>query len=237
MTIGILMAIRSYFVPKSNYPFFSEIDIHFDFHKGFSISQQQKSIRSMHGAILAKSNNYKILEISTKSMQPYGLNLSAFRLPIRYKSRNCILESVYQSCKIFEFGGPYSDLAFMDARNAKNDLRLKSSGPLINFYFDSNIWPLLPSPNFYDFLYISAFLENFKIDGLLEFNVFTDFAYSTTAKTKKKFGSFNCQARSAAIIVGLSSLLPVHEIKEFVKNLAKDETRFVEKRGLTLFDN
>jgi hypothetical protein len=231
------MAIRTFFVPRNDYPFYSELTINFDFYKGLSISQQQKTITSMHNAIFNQSSHYNLLEISTKSTHPYGLKLSAFNLPFWYESKNCILESVYQSCKNFEDGGPYLDLAFMEAIRAKKDLRLKNSGKLLNYYFDSKIWPLLPSPNFYDFLYTSAFLDNFRIESLLEFNAFTDFAYSATDKSRKKMRSFNCQARSAAIIVGLSSSLEVQEIRQKLESLASDETRLVEKRELTLFED
>ena len=52
----------------------------FDWFPGFAVSQKQKSIESLHTAILKTDTHAKPLEISTKSTEPLGVSLSAFHL-------------------------------------------------------------------------------------------------------------------------------------------------------------
>ncbi len=54
----------------------------FEWYSGFAVSQKQKSIKSLHNAILKADVNAKPLEISTKSMEAIGIKLSAFNLKI-----------------------------------------------------------------------------------------------------------------------------------------------------------
>jgi hypothetical protein len=61
------------------------------------------------------------------------------------------LEMAFQGSKVFERGGPYTDLyAVEDARDTKRDTRLKESGPLTGFTFESFSFPLEPKTVFYD---------------------------------------------------------------------------------------
>ena len=52
----------------------------FEWFSGFAISQKQKSIESLHHAILKADADARPLEISTKSREAIGVNLSAFNL-------------------------------------------------------------------------------------------------------------------------------------------------------------
>ena len=45
----------------------------FEWYSGFAVSQKQKSIKSLHNAILKADVNAKPLEISTKSMEAIGI--------------------------------------------------------------------------------------------------------------------------------------------------------------------
>ena len=69
----------------------------FEWYPGFAVSQKQKSIRSLHDAIIKADVNAKPLEISTKSMEDIGIKLSAFNLRIN----NDTLENIFQSAKVF----------------------------------------------------------------------------------------------------------------------------------------
>ena len=86
----------------------------FEWYSGFAVSQKQKSIKSLHNAIINADANAKPLEISTKSMETIGVKLSAFNLQIN----NYTLENIFQSAKVFENGGPYLDSLDMSPKEA-----------------------------------------------------------------------------------------------------------------------
>jgi len=64
-----------------------------------------------------------------------GQKLSAFNLTVAQPNANqrIPVEAAFQGSKVFAAGGPYQDLYFWSAREAKIDPRLRSSGPLIAF--------------------------------------------------------------------------------------------------------
>ena len=124
----------------------------FEWYSGFAVSQKQKSIKSLHNAIIKADVNAKPLEISTKSQETIGIKLSAFNLKIN----NNTLENVFQSAKVFENGGPYLDLLDMSPKEAKRDERLHKSGSLKAFRYQNEDFPLIPQTVFYDFIYIAA---------------------------------------------------------------------------------
>ena len=62
------------------------------------------------------------------------------------------MECAYQGSKVFERGGPYTDLYSVDVRTAKRDPRLKESGRLTGFLFEGFKFPLEPKTVFYDWL-------------------------------------------------------------------------------------
>ena len=103
----------------------------FEWFSGFAVSQKQKSIESLHNAIMKVDANAKPLEISTKSKESIGMELSAFNL----KLNNHALENIFQSAKVFENGGPYFDLLDMSPKEAKCDERLRNSGSLKAFRY------------------------------------------------------------------------------------------------------
>lgn len=72
----------------------------FEWFSGFAVSQKQKSIESLHNAILKEDSTAKPLEISTKSKLEIGKKLSAFCL----KLNGYTLENIFQSAKVFEDG-------------------------------------------------------------------------------------------------------------------------------------
>ena len=48
----------------------------FEWYSGFAVSQKQKSIKSLHDAIIETDANAKPLEVSTKSREIIGIKLT-----------------------------------------------------------------------------------------------------------------------------------------------------------------
>lgn len=164
----------------------------FEWFSGFAISQKQKSIESLHHAILKADIDARPLEISTKSKKTLGKNLSAFNLRLN----NYALENIFQSAKVFKNGGPYLDLLHVPPKDAKRDERLQNSGNLRNFCYQGEEFPLIPKTAFYDFIYIAAVKNSFQADEIKQisdYNYFTDIEFNPAK-------SINTQARSAALI-------------------------------------
>ena len=194
------MANRPVYVPISRPPFFQRVDIEFTFNQGLSTTQKRKNIEAIHQSFLRRSPNSVPLEISSKSLNPLGVNLSAFNL----KKRICSLkieipvENVYQGGKRFLCGGPYTDLYNVSPKEAKTDERLKYSGPLKAFSFEGVDYPIEPQNGFYDWIYIQAIQENKELgEEIQNYNAFTDIEFNPNK-------SINCQARAAAMFVGIA---------------------------------
>lgn len=77
------MAVRPVYCTLTTAPFVTVEYIDFQYFSGFSVTQKQKSILSLHNNFLEKYPQRKILEISTKSNNDLGVKLSAFNLMIR----------------------------------------------------------------------------------------------------------------------------------------------------------
>lgn len=195
------MAVRPVFVsePDDN-TFIKEVSIEFKWFPGMAITQKQKSIDSLHKA--AEAKGYKpILEISSKSKNPFGVKLSAFNLKLKiFGEIVTTVETAYQGSKVFTEGGPYIDLYYKNSREAKKDERLYESGKLIGFELEGIQWDLIPETSFYDWLYINALIQNEDLsDEILKYKAFTDIEYNPEKQV-------SCQARSAAYFVSLSKL-------------------------------
>ena len=184
----------------------------FEWYSGFAVSQKQKSVRSLHNAIIKANINAKPLEVSTKSEEAAGIKLSAFNLKINSNT----LENIFQSAKVFENGGPYLDLLDVLPKEAKRDKRLHSSGNLKAFRYQNEDFPLIPQTVFYDFIYITAIKKSFtakEIQAILDYDFFTDIEFNPAK-------SINTQARAAAIlrlIVGEYGYLPAFNKEEFIQ--------------------
>lgn len=164
----------------------------FEWFSGFSVSQKQKSIDSLHGAVMKSDSTANPLEVSTKSKNSLGVKLSAFNL----KLDNYTLENIFQSSKVFTGGGAYRDLLDVSPKEAKKDPRLKNSGELKAFDYNGEIFPLFPKTVFYDYIYIKAVRESLTVDEIQEikkYNYFTDIEFNPAK-------SINTQAKTVAII-------------------------------------
>ena len=194
------MAVRPLYVPlPSATPGVQTVDLEFRWHPGFAVSQRQKNVAAMHGAA-ADVGYGRVLEISTKSDREVGRALSAFNLAVTWKTTGdrAVVEGLFQGSKVFEGGGPYTDLYWSTGRESKRDPRIRNSGRLVGFEFAGTPWGLEPKTAFYDWLYILALLRNPALaEALLAYDGFTDVEFNPAK-------SINCQARSAALFAALS---------------------------------
>jgi hypothetical protein len=192
------MAERPIFVPApDSTELVKEIFFPLKWHPGFAPVQKEKNIAALHEAAAAGGFS-PLLEISTKSGKQRGQHLSAFYMKVKSDRLGEIpLECAFQGSKVFERGGPFTDLYTMDVRDAKRDSRLKKSGALIGFQFDDVSFPLEPKTVFYDWLYIT-FLYPWREWGqkLYAYAGFTDIEFNP-------YRSINCQARSCALFLTL----------------------------------
>lgn len=196
------MASRPIFITTNNHKeLYKEVIVDFKFYNGFAPSQKSKSIQSLHEQ--SKQLGYeRILEVSTKSDNKLGWQLSAFNLMVDFKDNQKIsLECAFQGSKVFEGNVQYDELYHVESIQAKKDERVRSSGSIIGFNFEDVFWENTPKTAFYDYLYILTLYSNHKdiIEELCHFDAFSDIEFNP-----KK--SINCQARTCAILVSLVKL-------------------------------
>ena len=86
----------------------------------------------------------------------------------------------------------------VEPREAKGDVRLRTSGALLAFHGRNGVtWPLEPKSLFYDWIYLNTLKQNPVLASALNsFDAFTDIEFNPQK-------SFSCQARSCAIWVSL----------------------------------
>jgi hypothetical protein len=227
------MAERPIFVPSLDAPgFVKEVSFNILWHSGFAPVQKKKNITALHEAA-AKAGYAPLLETSTKSDEKLGQHLSAFHLKLHHEDLGEMpLECAFQGSKIFERGGPYTDLYYATARDAKRDPRLRESGKLVGFLFDDCRFELEPKTAFYDWLYVTAiFPHRDWLKRLYRYAGFTDIEFNPSK-------SINCQARSCALFVSLmkadlldaDSLSPHAFIQLVSQNSHRAAERAVETR-------
>ncbi len=192
------MATRPVFEVSLDKKLFVQKNIEFQWYSGFALSQKRKCIQSLHQNYLANYPNKNILEISSKSENELGVKLSAFNLMMNFDGKTFSVETAYQGGKIFEYGGPYTDLLDKPSIAAKKDTRLKNSGRIIGLSFFGKDFPLKPVTFFYNWLYINALNQNEELSQeIIKYDAFTDIVFNPQK-------SLNCQAAAAAIYVSLS---------------------------------
>ena len=232
------MALRPVFIPNEEGPFLvtSKL-VNFEYYSGFSIHQKQKSIDELHSSIEKELGLINILEVSSKSKNKLGVDLSAFNLEINDKNKKYYVECAFQGSKVFENGGPFLDIFNKTSREAKKDERLTSSGNLIGFNFYHTSWGLTPPTAFYDWLYINTLNSHKNLhNDLLNYNAFTDIEFNP-----KK--SLNCQAYSVAMFVSIYKRNLINLIKKpnsflklysdyHVSNTVNENKKFILQRNL-----
>lgn len=197
------MATRPYYRPLEKYVGYKAVDsAPFEWHGGFAFSQKQKNVVALHEAIKRVDPAAKVLEISSKSLQPLGVSLSAFNLMLDLNGTRCSVESVFQAGKVFDGGvGPFPDLCSHDSREVRHFVQDKSAGHrLIAFEANGERWALEPKTAFFYHLYLKALCDNPNLaDALMEYDAFTDIEFNPKRQ-------FNCQAAAAAFYISLRKL-------------------------------
>ncbi len=218
------MAERPVFIPVCQKDHLvEEINISFKWNPGFAPVQKKKNIMALHEAT-SKKGYAPLLEVSSKSENKLGQRLSAFSLKIKTDLGEISIESAFQGSKVFESGGPYTDLYTKSSREAKKDKRLKESGRLIGFDFMGNKWKLVPKTAFYDWLYITTLYPHreYLEKNLFKYKGFTDIEFNP-----KK--SINCQARTCALLVSLMKLnlleYAISSQEAFIETISSDSFR------------
>lgn len=205
------MAERPVYVPTTNVPYVRVYMIEFAWNAGQSATQKRKNIAALHDAFKMVIPESNVLEISSKSLEPLGVSLSAFNLMKYVPSldEKVPVECVYQGGKAFAAGGPYTDLYQAKPKDAKRDSRLKTSGMLKTFYYECENIPLKPATAFYDWIYVNAIMENPDLaEEITKYDAFTDIEFNPNK-------SSNCQARAAALYIALHKLGKLDECKTF----------------------
>ncbi len=205
------MATRPVFYSTERAPFFRICDTDFEWNPGLSVTQKQKNIIALHGAYKRVFPERSILEISSKSLQDLGINLSAFNLKkfVPSLGKSVPVECVYQGSKHFSAGGPYIDLYGGTPKGAKKDPRIRESGKILSFDFEGREYPTNPTSAFYIWIFINALMENEEYAAqVMEFDSFTDIEFNPNK-------SSSCQAAAAATFVSLSKLGLIEECKDF----------------------
>lgn len=199
------VAQRPVFVPDPEGSLVEERSIDFEWFPGFAISQKQMSIRSLHLSAADRHGLSRVLEVSTKSPERLGTQLSAFNLRVRVDERSdpILLEAAFQGSKVFRnAGGPFPQLySKRSGREIKRYMKQFAGDELIEFSCGGESWPLNPRTAFYDWLYIRALRmlgqhEHGFHKRLCDYQAFTDIEFNPAK-------SVNCQARSCALYVAL----------------------------------
>lgn len=215
------MAERPIFVPcLEGRRLVDVVPIAFRWHPGMSATQKKKNVIELHQNA-ERQKYYPLLEISSKSDYETGRRLSAFHQKLRINNIETTVECAFQGSKVFERGGPFTDMYEKTSREAKKDSRLRESGQLIGFLLDGKNYPLLPPTAFYDWLYMQAVYQHRKWlkEKIHIMAGFTDIEFNPER-------SVNCQARALAAFVALEKRGELDEamqsFRHFVKTAYRD---------------
>lgn len=205
----------------------NKIMVEFEYCPGFSIQQKQKSFKNIHNSFKKNYPTLNILEISSKSDNDLGVKLSAFNLKLNIGENKLVsIESVFQASKVFENGGPYTDIIEKSSIEAKKDIRIRESGEIISFSLRGKKYPTEPKTLFYNWIYMHALYQKHNkelFNEVIKYDAFSDIEFNP-----KK--SLNCQAESCAMFVSLYRrnrlLEALHSMEVFEKELYYNDMLF-----------
>ena len=140
----------------------------------------------------------RVLEISSRSQDQLGQRLSAMHLRAAGPDgdRGLPVESVYQAAKCYGAGGPDERPSRNGFDAKRHDRERQSAGPLRGFHHRGTFWPAASGSAFYDRLWIQAAAAAGARGELTRYDAYTD-QFHRPGRT------LACQARSAAMLVGL----------------------------------
>lgn len=192
---------RPVFMPRVNSDNLVKTDmVRFERHVGFASRQKKKSINDLHQVIRKKYGFSQVLELSSKSGNELSFLLSPLSLKLtdERSGEQHSVENIFQASKVFEHGGPFTDLLTVSPRQAMKDERLKTSGALIGYNDFGMEWNVEPLTMFYDWLYVNALKQNPQlIEEVMQYQAFTDIEFNPTK-------SIHCAAYSLALFVALN---------------------------------
>ena len=192
---------RPVFMPRVNSDNLVKTDmVRFERHVGFASRQKKKSINDLHQVIRKKYGFSHVLEMSSKSGNKLSflLSPSTLKLAAEQDDTQYSVENAFYASKVFEHGGPYTDLLTAPPRQAKKDERLTTSGELIGYNYFGMQWSIEPLTAFYDWLYVNALKQTPKLhEEVMQYQAFTDIAFNP-----KK--SIHAPAYSLAMFVALN---------------------------------
>ena len=191
------MARRPVFLPVfDGHNLVQECMFDFKWAPGFAEVQKKKNIKALHEAA-RRDGIERVLEISTKSSEMVGRKLSAFSLKITLREGEYPLESVYQGSKVFEGGGPFTEIFDLSPREAKHFIRNCDQGRMVGFQLEGLRYPLSPKNAFYDWIYIRSLTNHTDwIRENVTYGAFTDIEFNPGKQV-------NCQARAFAEYLSL----------------------------------
>ena len=138
------------------------------------------------------------LEISSRSRDPLGRELSAMNLPAAGDPRGRPVEAVYQAAKCYGGGGPDAPGCDSGYAAKRRDRERRREGPLSAFEHEGRRWPTETGSAFYDWLWTRSAIARWGIgvvDRLREYDAFSDQFH--------RAGALACQAKTAAIVAGM----------------------------------
>ncbi len=140
----------------------------------------------------------RVLEISSRSSQQLGRDLSAMNLRAAGDPRGRTVEAVYQAAKCYGDGGP--DDAHCESGYAakRRDRERRRAGPLAGFEHEGVRWRTDTGSAFYDRLWARSALAGrgeAVVARLQEYDAFSDQFHRP--------GAVACQAKAAAIAAGM----------------------------------
>ena len=140
----------------------------------------------------------RTLEISSRSADRLGRDLSAMNLPADGDPHGRPVEAVYQAAKCYGDGGPDTHVSRSGYEARHHDRERRRQGPLAGFRHEGRQWPPETGSAFYDWLWTRSALRHCGhgvVERLQRYDGFTDQFHRP--------GAVACQAKTAAIVAGM----------------------------------
>ena len=140
----------------------------------------------------------RTLEISSRSSDRLGRDLSAMNLPATGDPHGRPVEAVYQAAKCYGDDGPDTRLSRSGYEAKRHDRERRRQGPLAGFRHEGRQWPPETGSAFYDWLWTRSALRccgHGVVERLQRYDGFTDQFHRPRAVA--------CQAKTAAIVAGM----------------------------------
>lgn len=196
------------YFPSNEYPFYKEFLVEFEWVSGLNLKRKQMNITKLHDKVHSAFPDIKVLEISSKSMQNVGAELSALNLKMYLPSvgKMVSVENIYQGSKVYSDCEDLTDLYTVEPIKAKKDPRIASRKCPDYYFLNGKKYNIDNHGSFYNAIYLQALDQNKSLaNSLLQYDAFTDIEFNP-----KK--SNCCQAKAAAIYVGQHKACDNHNI-------------------------